>query len=448
MRADQIGREIEGEPVTPELTRLSEQSLTFDHAISTAPWTTPSMISMMTGHPAPAHGVERHDRALAADVELLAERFERAGYRTAALLPAVTLREDFGFARGFEVFDLEDFGHERVSSPALSSKTLHQLETWSQQPFFIWVHLWDPHYNYRPRPPHDTLFRRGRAPEHEDVQRLKWREGAVNSAEAEYLLSQYEGEVHYTDGYVGRLLDELETLGIAEETLVVVVGDHGEAFNEHGWLGHTNRVDEVTVHVPLMLRWPGRIEPGSHEPAVSTAQLGRTILELVGLDSSGFGSVEALPVGTKGDGDPGPVITRTLRRGCLTALVDGRYKLVVEHCACRERVFDLASDPGETRDIAAQRPELTDRLRDRLRSELERIDGLGIEPGRMPESRMEETRQALAALGYLAPGSGEGLDTCEQVEDRRLRDSFGDLVRHGPCPDSGALRCLSAKPNQ
>lgn len=447
LRADEVGHRVDGEAVAPTLSELAEQGTSYRHAISPAPWTTPSMMSMITGLPAPAHGVEEHDRALAGSVETLAERFKAAGYQTAAFMPAATLRASFGFDRGFDVFDYEDFGHERVSSPKLIGKVIHRLEQWSAEPAFIWVHLWDPHYNYRPRPPYDARFRRGVEPTSQNVQALKWTRNPVTPDEATFLRGQYQGEIAYTDRYVSDLIDALERLELRDRTVLAVLGDHGESFLEHGWLGHTNRVDETNVHVPLSLIGPGVSAGGRVDEPVSIGALGATLLDLAGLDPSGFGKLGPLPqprraAGETDDAAAGGVLTQTLRRGCLTGFYRDDLKYVLDQCTCEDALFDLSADPGEANDLSDERPELVAEMRRALADRLREVKGWEVPQAELGEEDRRQTLSALKALGYISESSVEELGVCEQLDTQQIRDSFGDMVAQGPCPPRRALRCL------
>jgi arylsulfatase A-like enzyme len=449
MRADQLGASWQGEPVTPALDELANRSVVYEHAISPAPWTTPAITSILTGHPTPAHGLEEHDRALAPEVEVIAERFRARGYRTAAFVSAATLRPAFGLDKGFEVYDYEDFGHERVSSPSLVGKVQHRLDRWRDEPFFIWVHLWDPHYNYRPQPPYDTRFERGDEPARQDVQRLKWTRNPVTPAEADYLYGQYQGEVAYTDHYVGKLLDTLGELGRRDNLIVAVAGDHGESFLEHGWLGHTNRLDEVNVHVPLLVHWPGLEAPRRVATPVSTAQLPRLLLQRAGLPKD-FGSLPELPSSEDSSGvdhaEPadGVAMTQTRRRGCLTGVVAGQLKLVVDHCSCEMSLYNLAEDPSEKSDLSDSEPGQVQRMSELLRTQLEAIERLNLPHADLPEAAQAEVMSALRALGYVEEGGENELAICEVTEETGRRDTFGDLVARGPCPPTGALECLTS----
>lgn len=455
LRADSLSTKAE---TAPRMSELAGESVTFTHAVSSAPWTTPSLMALQTGLLPAAHGVDQHDRALSPEVDTLAGRFGEAGYHTAAITPAITLRPEFGFDRGFEVYDIEMYGHDLVSSPALVSRVMQQMDEAGEAPFFIWVHLWDPHYNYVPPAPYDDAFRRGEKPEREDVQCLKWFEDAVTPAEAEYLHGQYDGEVAYTDEYLGRLLDDLQERGLAEDTIVAVVSDHGEAFLEHGWLGHTNRLDEVLVHVPMMLRWTGHLEPAEIERPVSTASLGRTLLELAGLDPKGFGMLESLPLspvesasseGKQQPWDGRVALSETRRRGCFTSMTGADLKYVVDHRSCQEQLYDLSVDPNEQQDLAADSPDLLEQARVRLRQELDRVEALNIPSTSLPGDIQRDSQDRLAALGYIQVEEDEKEPVAERVHrcappgaDPTDRDSFGDVLVDTACPEDWFERCL------
>lgn len=456
LRADEVSRVENGHPVAPTLAAFEQQSIRYGLALSAAPWTTPSMMAVMTGMPAPAHGVEEHDRALAPSVPLLAERFQQAGWKTGAVAPALTLRPEYGFSRGFDVYDYEPLGHDVVTSPKLSGKTLHLLDRFKDEPFFLWVHFWDPHYNYIPPAPYDEKFRTGVRPPREDVQCLKWIENPLAPAGALYLRGQYRGEIAYTDKFVREILDHLEQLGRAKDTIVVILGDHGEAFQEHGWLGHTIRVDQDMTHVPIMIRWPGRLAPAEIAGAAEIAQIGPTLLALAGLDRDGFGLAAPLPL-VPGDASQtqaasGSALTRTLRMGCYTGLARGRYKYQLDHRSCAESLFDLPDDPYETLDVKEREPAALVEMRQALRSRLAEIEAARIPRAMLPAELIEETEAALRSIGYVAGptrGSGDAPEiVCEALPDptRYKRDTFGDLQVFQPCAPDGLETCLARLP--
>ncbi len=452
LRADEVARVENGRPVAPTLAAFERESIRFPNALSAAPWTTPSMMAVMTGLPAPAHGVEEHDRALAPSVPVLAERLQKARWRTGAVSPALTLRPEYGFARGFDDYEFEPLGHDVVTSPKLSGKTLHLLDRYKDDRFLLWVHFWDPHYNYIPPAPYDEQFRIGVEPARQDVQCLKWIENPLPPDGALYLHGQYRGEIAFTDKFVREILEHLEQLGRAKDTIVVILGDHGESFQGHGWLGHTIRVDQDMTHVPIMIRWPGHLVPAEIGGAVEIAQIGPTLLKLAGLPYEDFGLVKPLPLAPADAVAESTALTQTLRMGCYTGLVQGKWKYQLDHRTCGETLFDLATDPGETSDIAPREAQALAAMRAALRARFDAIAAARIPHAMLPRELIDETEAALRSIGYVqAPKgqAGQGAEiVCEALPDptKYKHDAFGDLQVFQPCAPDGAQRCLQRLP--
>ncbi len=451
LRADEVDAVVGGRPVAPAMAAFARESVRFTAAQAPAPWTSPSMMSVMTGLSPLAHGVEEHDRALAAGVATLAERFRAAGYRTAAVIPAMTLRGEYGFSRGFDTFDYFPFDHDTITAPQLTGKLLHQLDRVAEDDFFLWLHHWDPHYNYIPEPPYDAAYDAGTRPRRTDVQCLKWIENPLAPEEASWLRGRFRGEVAFTDRHIKDVLDHLARLGRADDTVVVILGDHGEAFQEHGWLGHTVRVDQEMVHVPLMIRWPKKLAAARIDAPVSLAQIGRTLLRLAGLPDERFGAERPLPLSPDevAAAPPEPPLSQTMRMGCATALVDGTAKYVIDHRTCAESLFDLRADPAEMRNLAPLDPDRLAGPRRLLRERLAALRALGVPKAALPADIVNEAEAALRSIGYVAPGPGGGGDVvCEAIPDptKYRRDALGDISVFKPCPEEGAARCLERLP--
>ncbi len=252
--------------VTPALDALAAESIQFLQARTTAPLTAPAHASMLTGLIPPRHGVRDNGSArLPAAAVTLAERLREAGCATAAFVAAAVLDARYGLDQGFDRYD-------DLERPA-GAEGQHFLErdaaavveaarTWlaglpAERPFFLWVHLFDPHAPYAPPP--EFLERAGG--------------------------HAYLGEVAYADHHVGRLLAELRALGRDAETLVVVVADHGEGLGQHGEGTHASLAYDSTVRVPLLVRRPDRRHAGTRaEGIASVVDVFPTVLAALGLD--------------------------------------------------------------------------------------------------------------------------------------------------------------------
>ena len=432
LRSDHLGGNGYGRATTPVLDRVARDGTSWTGALAAAPWTTPSMMSVMTGLYPDVHHVEEDDRTIDAGVMLLAEQFRAAGYSTAGFVPSATLTARFGFSRGFEFWDERDFGHRTVTSPAQASSVIHWLEK-TKGPFFAWVHFWDPHYNYNPPSPYDSMFldarmraavKPGAEP---DVIELKNHRTALAPDLIGWLLAEYDGEIAYTDRYIGEILEALKTQGRLEGTLIVIFGDHGEAFQEHGWLTHTNTVYEETIRVPLIARLPGRIAAGKRiEGPCSLVQLAGSLRAWAGLTGGGKEPV-ALPsdsAAPPGEGPPPPgapfYLSTTRRQATVLSARSGRWSLVSDFDACRFELYDLAVDPGQMHDLAAERPEILAAMRAGLRSWIMERRRERVVPLRRIEEVDPELFQKLGALGYA--------------------DLFGDKM--GKRSDADLLKCL------
>ena len=410
VRADRLGCYGRGGGATPVLDRLAAEGLVAEQAIAVAPLTLPSHASILTGLYPPRHGVrDNDDFRLGASGATLAERFRERGYLTAAAVGSLVLASSQGLDRGFEVYDEPEGGLPDVSRGAalayrrlverraaeVTDAALRAVARSGDRPFFLWVHYFDPHADYEPPSP--------------------WRE--------RFPAQPYEGEIAYVDAEVGRLLDGLGARGRSSDLLVAVVADHGEGLGEHGEATHGVLLYETTLRVPLVLRWPGRIAPGTRvrEP-VSIADLAPTILDLLGLPPIAGAEGRSFAAAARGEAAPprGPIYSETLYGerafgwARLVAMREGAIKLVD---APEPELYDLDRDPHERRDLASISPgELGERRR-RLRDLLGEI--AAGEPG-PPGAPDGERRVLLESLGYVSSGS--------PAEGRRDRPNPNRLV--------------------
>jgi arylsulfatase A-like enzyme len=228
---------------------------------------------------------------------MLAELLGGAGYQTAGVVSAPYLSSQFGFARGFDLYD--DFSvpftpdresreraQAQISSPLLYPAVERWLRNAGPEPFFLFVHFFDVHYDYQPPPPFDTMFDpdyTGSITGRNFHENPRIRPG-MPARDLEHLFALYDGEIRFTDGYVGRVLDLLAELGRADDTIVVLTSDHGDEFLEHGDKGHHRTLYEEMLNVPFIVSWPGGLPAGRvvSDP-VSIVDIAPTVLDLAGL---------------------------------------------------------------------------------------------------------------------------------------------------------------------
>lgn len=316
-RADRLGYEFGGVR-TPHLDRLAREGLVFGQAYSTAPTTLPAHASMLTGLYPSEHGVHENARYLPDRFERLATRFQRQGFATAALVSGYPLAREFGLARGFDVYD-DDFpgnGAERRAG-ATTAAAKDYLGKHQNEKLFLWVHYYDPHFPYAPPEP----FR------------------------SEYEKEPYLGEIAFMDHALGDLLRAFEERFQGRPTRVVVVGDHGEGLGEHGEKFHGHLLYQGALRVPLILHGSG-IEAGTWEKPVSVRDVFHTL-------SGWLSDSDRL-----WDDTNTPVVLAEAMKPFLeygwqpqVMAVTERYKLIRSG---ELEVYDLAADPGESRNLAGR----------------------------------------------------------------------------------------------
>jgi arylsulfatase A-like enzyme len=339
------------------------------------------------------------------------------GYATAGVVSHAAVGSRRGFDQGYDIYlESEAQGHDHVSTPGVTRQAVERMEMLAagDRPFFLFVHYFDPHYNYKRHPEYGFApDSAGRLSGAERMQELRRMATEMTPQEVDLLRALYDEEIRFTDAGIGRLLERLDELGLRDETLIVFTADHGEGFLAHGHLGHTSTLYEELVRVPLILRPPGLAAAGRvvRRP-VSVVALTPTILDLVGVDASDLalqaGSLTPW-LGGAGDGEPVEIYcevdfvpvraTRLVPETHKQALIGKRYKLIRDAASGRLELYDLRGDAEETHDLAERRPTLTAELAEGLERWLaqaatEALDAAGI---RLDEAEIER----LEALGYV-----------------------------------------------
>ena len=426
LRADRLGSYGYAPARTPRLDALAASGLRFEQATTVMPLTLPAHASLFTGTFPGFHGVRDNGGFyLGEDHTTLAEVLAGRGYRTGGFVGAFVLDSRWGIAQGFEhYFDDFDLGaHVGAAMDAIQrrgdevvSKALTWLQQDSERPFFAWIHLYDPHTPYDSAP---IEFRR-RFPRN------------VQGA--------YDSEIAWTDSLVGRLLDALEASGRLDQTLVAVVGDHGESLGEHGEQTHAFFVYDAVVQVPLIVNGPGiprRVVPDQ----VRIVDLMPTLLDLLGVETPRQVQGASLMPLTRGEQLPLAALSESwyprYHYGWseLVALRDGRYKFIL---APRPELYDLVEDPGETEDLTGRLAGRAASMREAL--EKMRSEIAGDAPAVAAPAAMDaETQERLEALGYLGNVSSRALEDRPRGDPKDKIDLYNRLKRGNGASSDGRL---------
>ncbi len=422
------------EPTTPAFDALAARGVLFENAFSTTSWTLPSHAALMTGLPDDLHGVHDNFQRLAPELVTLAQLFRDGGRRTAGFFSGPNVHPTFGFGRGFDSYvdlsqvpvdeglfedrelgDLRDVhlaSHRTVTSPALlrgASAVLREMAA-TRTDFFLFVHWWDPHYDYLPPDRWRAMFvdpdySGGITGSYSQDRNRQW-----TSVDVQHLRTLYDAEIRFTDDHVGELVELLEELGLAGDTVIAWTADHGEEFYEHGRWGHQRTLFEDVVRIPMAVAGPGVPKGLRVDGHARIHDLYATLAALCGLDVPDYVEARHLaPLWTQPGhgGYPVPLrlrVPRPVNPIDLSGLRIGPYKVLHDHLSNRTVVYDLAVDPGERQPIRAEEARgahaaALERYREH-RVHLERLSA-GL-PGRpRGVSLPPELERSLRAAGYL-----------------------------------------------
>jgi choline-sulfatase len=384
-RWDRIGAYGDRHAQTPNLDRLASEGVLFEQAITTVPLTLPAHATMFTSLLPPRHGIrDNGGYVLDPQHRTLASVLKDSGWNTGAFVGAFVLDSKFGLDQGFEMyhdrFDVSKYRSVSLSDVAriggeVVDNALPWLEAHADKRFFAWLHFYDAHTPYDPPEPFKSRFRD----------------------------QPYAGEIAYVDWQVGRVLQWLDARGLAERTIVVALGDHGESLNQHQESTHGLFIYDATTRIPFIVRAPyDRMRGRRVASAVRAEDLMPTLLDLVGTPGpEGMQGRSLAPLLT---GDATDLELDAYSESLyafnhygwseLKALRSGRFKYIA---TTRPELYDLERDPGELTNIYDERRPLAERMAAEL-------DRLAVEETRVengPSTVDPETRERLAALGYI-----------------------------------------------
>jgi len=394
----------------PSVDTLASQGFRFINAYSTTSWTLPSFLSILTSLYQSSHGVVSSEYKLAPCHVTLAEILRNEGYSTAGFISGTYLKRTFGFDQGFDKYE------ESVTSAQLiktyddvtSARVTRLVEDWLRsnytRPFFIFAHYWDPHFDYIPPAPFDTIFDpdyTGKIDGRNFMSNPEVRPD-MDPRDLSHIVALYDGELRWTDSNLSHLFRTLEDLGILDRTIIVLVGDHGEEFFEHGGKGHRNTLYNEVIHVPIVF-WLPRIQGRVVQTPVSTVDIVPTILDLIGIEPPQAGDgISLTPLMGLGSSDTKPPRGRPIYSELstfLACMIRGDWKIIHDSKANTWELYDIATDYGETTNLAAEMPDTLANLRSEL---LHWLDSQRRRrPARSRARQDAETRRQLKALGYI-----------------------------------------------
>ena len=392
-RADRVGFLGSQLGLTPNLDALAHEGVIFTQAYSNVPLTTASHATILSGTYPQFHHVNDAGVPLAKSLPYAPDILSKVGYRTAAFVGAVILDPSGGapgFARGFQTYDAgfraRQSGEDRYTTlerrgTEVVDHALSWLDKKPMGPFFLWVHLYDPHAPYDPPEPFRSRYRS----------------------------NPYNGEIASTDSAVGKLLDELRARKLFDESLIIVVADHGEALGEHGERGHGIFLYDPTIHVPMLMKMPRQRSAGRKvESRVSLVDVMPTLLQVAGQGVPKVVQGESLlpliySAPAKAESDRPAYAESEYPHNAygwspLRSLRSGKYLFID---APRPELYDALNDPSEEHDLLPTSKAVGETLGTQLRKFRARTSSASL----APKQALNAQQQAnLQALGYVASG--------------------------------------------
>lgn len=426
LRADHLSVYGYERATSPNIEKLIRNGVVFDNAFAAHTNTAPSHASMLTGVYPGTHGIRQNGMKLLPTIPTLGEMLRERGYATGAFVSGWTLTPHTGLDRGFDVYDAQ---FSRSRRPGADSWKV--AEGWlkkvakSSKPFFMFFHMFEPHFGYEPPDEYALRFlpeqKKLNVPFDQHLPGLMSKRQLSPQAIAEYT-ARYDGEIALADEIVGQIIRRLSKLKVVDNTLIVVTSDHGETLFERAWIAdHGGRAYDEQIHVPMVMRLPlAEVKRKRVTAQVHHIDILPTVLDVVGIDAPAGLPGRSLrgvarskkkrqdttrPVFSHARPEPErvPEITaRLVKTGIVTAVRLPPFKLIEYPLADGgyfQQLFNVETDPGETKNVAAQHPEQVTALHVQLeafRNMTRTGDTQAPQPALTPE-----VHEQLKSLGYV-----------------------------------------------
>jgi arylsulfatase A-like enzyme/predicted negative regulator of RcsB-dependent stress response len=373
---------------TPNIDQIAKQGVIFKNVITAVPMTLPAHCSMLTGTIPPYHDVHDNlDYKLDESNVTLAEILKEHGFITAGFISASVLDSQFGIAQGFDFFNdrLEEGRNLGLMVERRAAQTSGLALAWlarhKSDRFFLFLHYFDPHFDYVPPEPFASVF-------------------------ADNL---YAGEIAYADYCVGAVVRQLKDLGLFDSTLIIITSDHGEMLGEHGELTHGYFIYQSAIKVPLIFRLPGQVKSRQVEDLVGLIDIVPTVCSLLNINPPQVQGKDLRPylIGKSASHKERHLYSESLvptkyNANGLLGVVDEQLKYIQ---TTRPELYDLAEDPQESQNLINQRPQQARILQGRLREILEQAVSTSQADGKMVLD--EQVRKRLESLGYVSGSVAE-----------------------------------------
>jgi arylsulfatase A-like enzyme len=397
---------------TPHIDQVAKEGVLFTHAITPIPITGPSHISLMTSLLPRTHGARVNGIPYKLERIVFAEIMKSYGYHSAAFISSYPLKVyNSGLHKGFDIYD-ESFGFFDFNFSLLlvrflnridllpvrleqkaeetNNKAIRWLEKNYNKPFFLWIHYFDPHYPYDPPESYNTIYRNKSVITENDLQK-----------------ALYGGEISYTDEYIGKLINQLKTLNIYDDTLLIITADHGESLGEHNfYYDHSEFLYEQLIRVPLIMRYPPLLPRNKIiNEQVQIIDILPTVLSILNIDTTyQFDGQDLLSLFNKTDvqsKDLNFALAETFSPEATinrTAIRTNRWKLIINKGA-QDELYNLEDDPDELINLSNEERAVKQILYEKLQDMMSSIPQ--FDPNLLETDIDHDRLNKLRSLGYL-----------------------------------------------
>jgi arylsulfatase A-like enzyme len=410
LRPDHLGCYGYERNTSPNIDRLAKEGILFKNAVAQASWTLPSFVSILTSLYPIKHQVDESNKRLSTKLVTLPEILRKNGYVTMAFVSQTPhLHRLYGLNRGFDLYKFDPTGKASAQNDVVIS-WLGWLEKNYRGKFFLMIHYFDPHISYSPPRPFNEIFLNDSLYEKNHLVAPKINDGPWNGTggipkvaakdnitNLNYYISQYDGEIRYTDTYIGKLLEEINRLNLTNRTIVIVTADHGESLGEHNsYFKHGDFVYDTLIKVPLIIRIGKKSIVKLVKSQAESIDITPTILDILNIQFNETIDGESMI----------PLIFEPKRDSEAFSETDkfksirtNEWKYIHNFDNNSGELYNLKKDPKELKNVINEEPEIAEKLRKKLFKWMAEAVNKSVEPEKAEID--EETKERLRSLGYL-----------------------------------------------
>ena len=409
LRADHLSCYGYGWDTSPNLDNLSSDSILFKNALSASSWTTPAVGSIFTSVYPTIIGYRDKPTVMDGSFNTMAEILKSNGYITGGIISHTFIAKNLGFDQGFDYYNQENNkGHNHISSPSVTELAISFLNKSKDEKFFLFLHYFDPHYNYYLHegfdyyPEYDGWVKSG-----QEFIYLREKRWDLKEEDKKYLRALYDSEISFTDDYIGKVLDKLKELELYDDALIIFTADHGEELAEKPdrFIGHARKLSQALIHVPLIIKLPGNKKKLIADDYVGTIDILPTVVDFLELkipeDLEFYGEIIDLKKGKRPQNKP--IFSETFHDVEIISVVWDGLKLIHKLDKGINEFYDLPNDPNEDINVEKEAKgklgEYEGILRKWWSNVVERSQELNLQK-KYPEYD-PETIENLKAMGYI-----------------------------------------------